>query len=626
MSSITYLGTGAGLIYITDPSNTITYTTLSNIPDSVRAAIKETLASTPAISGTRGAFKIVISAVAAPGNILTLTVNGVSQITAPVVGVVGDPEATATALASNINATVGVPDYTAQAVGNTVYVFYESIGDTPNGDVVAMTADAPITFVADGTVEGGSNAIDGVSPSWGRRIWLDTAGVVGAISGTDITSELLSTFFGRPQAVQSVTDGSGGISVNRDGSTTYVEVDSTGVLAQIGQITMANATDGDKVIVWGKQAANSIEIVDVVATVGSVPNIYTSGQSVFDSEGASDAMTLMYINDATLGYGWFEISRSNSQPITVTDIRNAGIPEPIVGTVTQAVNFAGGTFTATPGTTKGTIRLTGTGNLAANYTVTAGGSPIAGETWIVQGYGSAVTYAGGSLIVFGRTIPSQSALSGNWEAIAIWDDVSSSYRCTVMASVDDSSWVMNSMIDEVDGAKITAASIPAGTYGASSIDGTTDIANGSIPSSKLDATTQAALSAISEVLAVKVTVPTASVLTMFATPITLVGAQGGGTVIEAVSCFMRAVYSGVTYATNLNLEVACDGATTAQFSGNGSLGFAANRILSLQRTAGVVGSVQMIENTDLVVRVPTGNPTLGNSDIDFYVLYRVVTL
>lgn len=130
------------------------------------------------------------------------------------------------------------------------------------------------------------------------------------------------------------------------------------------------------------------------------------------------------------------------------------------------------------------------------------------------------------------------------------------------------------------------------------------------------------------VQAASLSIPTASVLTLNATPLDIVAAPGAGYAIEVISATYGATYNSVAYATNTQLQLITSGATIAQFLLGSALTFTASGKWKLYQYSSAFGptSTQVIENAALQVKVATGNPTAGNSDIKVYVLYRIITV
>jgi hypothetical protein len=130
------------------------------------------------------------------------------------------------------------------------------------------------------------------------------------------------------------------------------------------------------------------------------------------------------------------------------------------------------------------------------------------------------------------------------------------------------------------------------------------------------------------VQAAELSIPTASVLTLNATPLDIVAAPGAGYAIEVISATYGATYNSVAYATYTQLQLITAGATIAQYNIPSGLTFTASGKWQMYQYSSAFGatSTQVIENAALQVKVATGNPTAGNSDIKVYVLYRIITL
>jgi hypothetical protein len=120
------------------------------------------------------------------------------------------------------------------------------------------------------------------------------------------------------------------------------------------------------------------------------------------------------------------------------------------------------------------------------------------------------------------------------------------------------------------------------------------------------------------------TIASADVLTLNTTPLTIVGAVAGYA-IEVVSASVKIDNPGAPYATNVGLELICNGATVKQAVNL----FALNSSVTSVRRFSIGGSTgatdtQVIANADLLVQVPTGDPTGGDADITVFVNYRLI--
>jgi hypothetical protein len=132
-------------------------------------------------------------------------------------------------------------------------------------------------------------------------------------------------------------------------------------------------------------------------------------------------------------------------------------------------------------------------------------------------------------------------------------------------------------------------------------------------------------------ITVKVSLTSAEILALNTTPKTLVPAPGAGKMIQPIYFMFKLNYNSVAYATNLNLKAYIDDpATRTDADVNFWLNNTANsvNIVPIDAASGVYSGsiVAQITNAALKLKVETGNPTAGNSTMDVYVTYFVVTL
>ena len=130
-----------------------------------------------------------------------------------------------------------------------------------------------------------------------------------------------------------------------------------------------------------------------------------------------------------------------------------------------------------------------------------------------------------------------------------------------------------------------------------------------------------------DIKVVNLTVTTAQILALNSTPIELIAAQGAGKTIEIISASTKLVYVSAAYATNTNLQLLTSGATNAQFDDGKVLTATVSthwKFEALQPTSAT--DTQLIENAALNVSVATGDPITGDSDIEVFVLYRLIAV
>jgi len=134
----------------------------------------------------------------------------------------------------------------------------------------------------------------------------------------------------------------------------------------------------------------------------------------------------------------------------------------------------------------------------------------------------------------------------------------------------------------------------------------------------------ASLSVLSSGISTQLTIPNAQVLTLNSIPITIVSAVPGYA-IEVISASVKIDNPGAPYATNVGIELICSGATERQLASLSALNASVTSIRRLAVDSTHISTdTQLIENSDLLVQVPTGDPTAGDADITVFVNYRLI--
>lgn len=136
-----------------------------------------------------------------------------------------------------------------------------------------------------------------------------------------------------------------------------------------------------------------------------------------------------------------------------------------------------------------------------------------------------------------------------------------------------------------------------------------------------------------DVYCTSLSITTAQVLALNTTPQTIVAAPGAGYAIQVISASGKITYNSVTYATNGELVIYTDTATVEQASFySASFLFATvSKIAAAFPVGATFGSMtatgtQIIENKALKIKVNTGDPTAGNSDIEVFVMFRIIAV
>ncbi len=154
------------------------------------------------------------------------------------------------------------------------------------------------------------------------------------------------------------------------------------------------------------------------------------------------------------------------------------------------------------------------------------------------------------------------------------------------------------------------------------VDNTSDV-------DKPVSTAQAAAIAVAVAAAittVKVSLSSAQILAGFTTPVSLVAAKGAGTFINVLSIAKRLTYGSITYITNTTDRVYI-GSFSPIITDGDILASASNdfSVTSPTQSLEVTGSADWV-NAPLMWKVITGNPASGNSTLDIYITYNVITL
>jgi hypothetical protein len=152
-----------------------------------------------------------------------------------------------------------------------------------------------------------------------------------------------------------------------------------------------------------------------------------------------------------------------------------------------------------------------------------------------------------------------------------------------------------------------------------------NLTTGTLPLARLSAITSSQLDT-SVVQSASVTVATGAVLTLNATPVSLVVAPGAGKAIIVDGIVAKLVFNSVAYTGANALEfrytdgsgakVTADIASTFINSASGT---------NYASVAGVTTALTPVANAAVVVRVPTADPGAGNSPIVFTIRYHIVT-
>jgi len=113
------------------------------------------------------------------------------------------------------------------------------------------------------------------------------------------------------------------------------------------------------------------------------------------------------------------------------------------------------------------------------------------------------------------------------------------------------------------------------------------------------------------------------VLSLNTTKQTLVTAAGAGTVIEPVMIWVFLDFNSAAYATNTQLRVIYDSATSHLLELTILAAIQDTKARMLFNSGGSVDLLQFVENEDLKIEVASGDPITGDSPITIYTTYMV---
>ncbi|OHC00342.1 MAG: hypothetical protein A2Z57_04425 [Planctomycetes bacterium RIFCSPHIGHO2_12_39_6] len=326
-NDITKLGSGLGFIYITHADGTSLYSNIKNNPSGRDAVLFDAINRVP-LAGEKLAQGSVLINVGA-GTVTNVTVDAVG-IMGGVAATGATPALIATDLANKINTAVSAPDYTAEAINDTVYIYAATgTGSAPNGFVVTSSVTAPTT-TTDTDMQGGSPATGVYDTLFGHRYFIDETGVEGTITGTEITNFLIKRGEESSAIVQSVTIVGGTITVARQSKNMIVYVDTEAAAAtdNLDTINITDFQDGDTITFRGQNAGRVVTFRD--RSISATGNIFTASALSFATGDETKQITTTLVVKGGTITGWREVTRNTGLP-TVAVQYTSGIAIAVQG-------------------------------------------------------------------------------------------------------------------------------------------------------------------------------------------------------------------------------------------------------------------------------------------------------
>ncbi len=125
-----------------------------------------------------------------------------------------------------------------------------------------------------------------------------------------------------------------------------------------------------------------------------------------------------------------------------------------------------------------------------------------------------------------------------------------------------------------------------------------------------------------------VTIPSANVLTSFATPVLLIPTAGAGKAIVVLpSTTVTSVFGTAAWATNTTMAIYTDTANDVQLQFQTVLNNTATRTtMGSVQAATSAGDTQIIANKGIYIQTNTGNPTTGDGTVTVNIQYIIIDL
>jgi hypothetical protein len=261
--------------------------------------------------------------------------------------------------------------------------------------------------------------------------------------------------------------------------------------------------------------------------------------------------------------------------------------------------------------------------LVAGLDITASTSGVKDGAQFFYEVGSGVTIGANAYTAFGQTILASDALNGGAMVIATFDATA-----TVWRSVYINKEVAISQLST-----IAALSVLANATNATAVPTAVNAAsNGNVLMRRSNALSFAAIASdnfqgSSDSLPLKylaVLIPSADVLTSFATPVTILDsvAAGGLPIIQSILFGMTS--GGSAYATNTDIGIRPVGGSDDICSYTGALAIGGTDFYALELipNAPAVGGV--VFGNDIEFYTKTGNPTGGTRNVLIMIIYTVI--
>ena len=333
--NINELGSGTGLIYVTELDGSFIFTGLTNDAQGVQAVKHHALTRSPVGYSVSANGDIEFDTIGINDTITSIQIDAVEQfdIASPIIVFAGVEVDAATAVALAINSYIPTSGANYKAVADGKIVRIEapsSFGGSVNGDVIVLTIGTPASHTINiNNISGGSTGEETVSTVNGALYYLNAT--TGATEGSIVGAEDISRFIikrGTEAQTPSTTisiSGTSLLSLVRESHIEIVGVDSTGN-KDLGYIDDSTYALHD-IIILKNESNFIITPKDLSLITGNIKLNPTSFVMTNDDY----ILTLILVDDDTDGRVWKELWRT-PQSVGADSITNLEIANLAVGT------------------------------------------------------------------------------------------------------------------------------------------------------------------------------------------------------------------------------------------------------------------------------------------------------
>lgn len=446
---ISDLGNGFGYLYVVAADGVTIKSVFRNHNDGAADVRNMGSYNAPLAENRAGVATITVVSCASVGNVTAVTVLGNNLLSGNVAVTTAVPTTTAAAIAANINAFTPGAGYkyfaSSQAGVITLYA-PASAGSSINGTAITVSVSSGTIVTTTTTFVNGSDVGGEFDKDFGWRFYMDADYGASGITGSTPADPTVLTYATEITKYMTVRGSEiGGVSssatlssdgayeVGRLGVFTFLTVDTQGAAATDNMVYIqpTDFVEGDIVIV---KAADPTRVVTVKSSASAVQNIFLTNDTDFACDEKTSAILLQYSNDDTNGASFYEIARTGNGATlpNLVNLRLNSIATPAQGVTGTDLTAGGGTINLTPGTSKEVLYLTGTPALVGNWVIQGAGTPMDGDQFIVL-YRAVSILGANTITIFGNSLTTDQALSGNVMIYAKYHAANTTYRTQVIS-------------------------------------------------------------------------------------------------------------------------------------------------------------------------------------------------